>query len=123
MEFITFLIYLLLKRSLLLLLLLGGIGFAIARWKRHPRVSLMTTLALVVYLGETLVFAVLYHWLPRLFFNWNLSVKSVDLIEIVLRLADDLLYAAVLILLVAAAFTGRNRESFTINQLSKQNNP
>jgi Na+/H+ antiporter NhaC len=116
MEFITFLIYMLLKRSLLLLLLLAGIGFAIARWKRHPRVSLMTTLGLAFYLIETLLFATLYHWLPVFFFNMKMSVEAADIAEIVLRLADDLLYAAVLILLVAAAFTGREPQSFTINQ-------
>ena len=59
MEFVTFLLYLLLKRSLLLLLLVGGTGFAIARWKRHPRVSLMTVLALVLYLIETSLFSIL----------------------------------------------------------------
>lgn len=116
MEFVTFLFYLLLKRSLLLLLLVGGTGFAIARWKRHPRVSLMTVLALVLYLIETSLFSIFYHWLPRFLFSLRLDPDTIEMLDSVLLLADDFLFAAVLILLVAAAFTGRHRESFTINQ-------
>lgn len=115
MEFVTFLFYLLLKRSLLLILLVGGTGFAIARWKRHPRVSLMTALALGLYLIETSLFSILYHVLPRYLFDLRFSADTMEIIDSVMQLADDFLYAAVLILLVVAAFTGR-RESFTINQ-------
>ena len=116
MEFVTFLLYLLLKRSPLLLLLVGGTGFAIVRWKLHPRVSLMTILALVTCLVETVVFSILYYWFPRYLFNLRLSAAMIDTIESALLVVDDFLFAAVLILLVAAAFTGRNLPSFTINQ-------
>lgn len=116
MEFVTFLLYLLLKRSLLLILLVGGIGFAIARWKRHPRVSLMTVLALGLYLIETSLFSILYHWLPRYLFEVRFSADTIETIDSVMQLADDFLYATMLILLVAAAFSRRNSESFTINQ-------
>jgi hypothetical protein len=116
MEFATFLLYLLLKRSPLLLLLAGGTGFAIFRWKRHPRVSLMTVLALVICLVETVVFSILYYWFPRYLFSLRLSGQMIDTIESALLLTDDFLFAAVLILLVAAAFTGRNPRSFTVNQ-------
>jgi uncharacterized membrane protein len=116
MEFVTFLLYLLLKRSLLLILLVGGIGFAIARWKRHPRVSLMTVLTLGLYLIETSLFSILYHWLPSYLFSLRFSPETIETIDSVLQLTDDFLYAAVLILLVAAAFTRRIQDSFTINQ-------
>lgn len=106
---ITFLLYLFLKKSLLLLLVLGGIGFAIARWKRHPRVSLMTVLALGLYLLETFTFAILYHWLPNFFYSLKLTAQNISTLESVLQVIDDFVYAAVLILLVVAAFSGRGR--------------
>ena len=116
---ITFLLYLLLKKSLLLLLILGGMGFAIARWKRHPRVSLMTVLALGLYLIENLTFAILLHWLPDFFYQLHLTAPTIGRIDWALQLLDDFIYAAVLILLVAAAFKGRSRPSFTISQLEQ----
>ena len=110
---ITFLLYLLVKKSILLLLVLGGMGFAIARWKRHPRVSLMTVLALGLYLLETLTFAVLYHVLPNFFYSLKLTAQNISTLESVLQIIDDFAYAAVLILLVSAAFTERGRERAT----------
>jgi hypothetical protein len=110
---ITFLLYLLVKKSILLLLVLGGMGFAIARWKRHPRVSLMTVLALGLYLLETLTFAVLYYMLPNFFYSLKLTAQNISTLESVLQIIDDFAYAAVLILLVSAAFTERGRERAT----------
>ena len=110
---ITFLLYLLLKKSILLLLVLSGIGFAIVRWQRHPRVSLMTVLALGLYLLESLTFAVIYHWLPNLFYSLKLTSQNISTLDSVLQVIEDFAYAAVLILLVAAAFTGRSRERVT----------
>lgn len=109
----TFLLYLFLKKSLLLLLVLGGIGFAIARWKRHPRVSLMTVLAMGLYLLETFTFAILYYWLPNFFYSLKLTAQNISTLDSVLQVIDDFAYAVVLILLVAAAFTGRSRERAT----------
>jgi hypothetical protein len=116
MEFITFTMYLLLKRSPLLLLLVGGTGFAIFRWKRHPRVSLMTALALLTCLVETMFFSILYLWFPRYLISLGLSGQMIDTIESALLVTDDFVFAVVLILLVAAAFTGRDLQTFTINQ-------
>lgn len=113
MEVITFLGYLLLRRSVLLLVILGGIVFAIIRWKRHPRVSLITLLALVLYLVESSAFAFVFHYLPRFFNTLKLSDNNISVLDSVLSLVDDFGFAAVLILLVAAAFTGRVGENAT----------
>jgi hypothetical protein len=113
---LTFLLYLLFKQSLLLLVVLGGMGFAVARWKRHPRISLMTVLALGLYLITDLTFRILYHWLPDYLYQLHLTAQTISRIDSSLQVLDDFIYAAVLILLVAAAFTGRDRPSFTINQ-------
>ena len=113
MELITFLGYLLLRRAVLLLVILAGIGLAIVRWKRHPRVSLMTTMALGLYLVESFAFAFLFHYLPRFFDMLRLSSNNMSTLDSLLQLVDDFAFAAVLILLVAAAFTGRGREPAT----------
>ncbi len=110
---VTLLLNLLLKKSILLLLVLGGMGFAIVRWKRHPRVSLMTVLALGLYLLDTVTFAVLYYWLPNVFYSLKLTAQNISTLESVLQIIDDFAYAAVLILLVSAAFTGRGRDRAT----------
>jgi hypothetical protein len=110
---ITFLLYLLLKKSILLVLVLGGMGFAIVRWKQHPRVSLMTVLALGFYLLEILTFAVLYYLLPNFFYSLKLTAQNISTLESVLQVVEDFAYVAVLIMLVAAAFTGRGREQAT----------
>jgi hypothetical protein len=110
---ITFLLYLLLKKAILLLLVLGGMGFAIVRWKRHPRVSLLTVLALGFYLLQSLTFALLYRWLPTFFYSLKLTAQNISTLDSVLQLIEDFAFVAVLILLVAAAFTGRNRERAT----------
>jgi hypothetical protein len=112
----TFLAYLLIKKSVLIITILGGIGFAVYRWKRHPRISLMAVLALGLFLFDTLAFAILYDRLPSFFFRLDLTAQNINTFEYVFQLLDDFVFAAVLIMLVAAAFTGRSRESVTINQ-------
>ena len=101
---------------MLLLVILGGIIFAIVRRRRHPRVSLITLIALGLYLVEVFAFWFLFQYLPRFFDALHLSPSNVSTLDSALQLLDDFGFAAVLILLVAAAFTGRNPERFTINQ-------
>jgi len=107
MEVITFLLYLVLRRAVLLLVVLAGIVFAFARWKRHPRVSLMTVLGLGIYLIDAFAFALLFHYLPRFFDSLKLTSQNISILDSVLQVCDDFVYAAVLILLVAAAFSQR----------------
>ena len=107
MEFGTFLLYFLLKRSVLLLFLVGAIIFGIARWKRHPRVSAMAVSALFIYLVSSITFGILYHVLPEFLFRLHLTSGRIILIEDFMVVCDDLIYAGALILLVAAAFSRR----------------
>jgi hypothetical protein len=115
MELITFLGHLLLRRAVLLLVILGGLGFAIVCWKRHPRVSLLTTIALGLYLVESFAFAFLFHYLPRFFDTLHLSSTNISVFDSVLQLVNDFAFSAVLILLVAAAFSQRKTISTTSN--------
>lgn len=97
----------------LFLLLLGGIGFALARWKRHPRVSLLTTLGLLFYLLESIIFTFIMFLLPTALPS-AVSIVASDLIYTVLFVIDALAYAAVIIVLVSAVFTQRKAEVATI---------
>lgn len=98
------------RRSPLFLLSLGGIIFAIVRKKRHPRVSLMTVLALIIFTLEGILFSFFMYWLPQLTMKMGLSVAALDWFYGVLFFCEDFVFAAVIILLVAAAFTGRRAQ-------------
>jgi hypothetical protein len=107
MEFGTFLLYFLLKRSVMLLFLVGAIIFGIARWKRHSRISAMAVFALALYLINSLTFGILFHLVPEVLISLHVTTDSIIILEDVLMLGDDFIYSAVLILLVAAAFSRR----------------
>ncbi len=47
-----------------LLTMLACILFAIFRWKRYPRVSLMVIISLMLLILHSLTFAVIYIWVP-----------------------------------------------------------
>ena len=105
----SYLFYLLAGRTPLFLLLLGGIGFALMRWSRHPRVSFLTILGLLFYLLESIFFMFILFLLPTLL-PAGLRIVASDSIYMVLFLFDDFAYAAVIIVLVSAVFTQRKLE-------------
>ncbi len=105
-----YLLFFFARRSPMLLLSLGGIIFAIVRWKRHPRVSLMTVLALAIYMFERTLFAVFLYWLPNVIYKIIPSPAAVDNAYFVLFFFEDFVFALVIILLVGAAFTGRGAQ-------------
>ena len=47
-----------------LLTMLACILLAVIRWKRHPRVSMTVIISLVLLILHSLVFAVVYTWVP-----------------------------------------------------------
>ena len=91
----------------MILVALAGIVFAIVRGKRHPTASLMTGLALVIYFLRIVGFTLLNYWLPNLGHALQMSPAQVDWAYTVMFVFEDFAYAAILIILVAAAFTGR----------------
>ena len=98
--------YLLLSRLPIILLALVGIVFAIARWKRHSRVSLLTVFGLGLFLFQSLTFMFLYSFLPRLH-NRGLTYASINHLYTFAQVCQDFLFAGVIVLLVAAAFSQR----------------
>lgn len=114
MEAISFWLTLILRRAPLLLVIIAGMVFAIVRWRRHPRVSAMTVIALAIYLVEYVAFTAFNRWLPSLFELAKVPSRSLGRVYVMVFFLEDFIFAGVLILLVAAAFTGRSRERTTI---------
>ena len=104
-DFQSFLFFLL-RKTPLILVLLAGLLFAIVRWKRHPRVSLLATIGLGFYLVEIFVVAAAYYFLPALLERAGFSQSSNPFT--VIQVVDDIIYSAVLILLIAAALSQRS---------------
>ena len=102
----SYLFYIFAGRIPLFLLLLGGIGFALMRWNRHPRVSFLTILGLLFYLLESIFFTFIVFLVPTLL-PAGASFVASDWIYTVLYVLDDFAYAAVIIVLISAVFTQR----------------
>lgn len=105
--FVYYYLMMLARRLPMLLLVFGGWIFAGIRWKRHPRVSLMTVVALAVYLFDAMIFSALLYWLPRLTENLGWTSGTVSWFYSAVFFCEDIVYAAVILLLVAAALTSR----------------
>lgn len=93
----------------MLLVVGGGILFAIIRWKRHPKVSMVTVLALAIYFFTALFFIVALHNVSGLQETLHLSFQQISYLQTTLFVIDDIAYAVVLGLLVTAAFIKRNQ--------------
>ena len=92
-----------------LLTLLICLVIAIARWKRHPRVSLVAGVALIVIMFDELFFSAAYIWIPRLFFTLGSSDQDHQNFYYFLGLSSSLLFAVALGTLLIAIFIDRNQ--------------
>ena len=95
------------RRLPMFLLALGGIIFAFMRWKLHPRASLMTVVALGIYLVDMVVFTLILYWLPSLVEPMRMSASASRFFYSVVYFIEDIVMAVTIILLVAAAFANR----------------
>ena len=90
-----------------MLVVLAGIVFAIARWKRHPRVSALTVAGLVIFQFQSIAFSSMYYFLPRLATRgWTWA--AIDNLSIVVDVCHDIFFAGAIALLAAAVFIGRS---------------
>jgi hypothetical protein len=103
------LILLLLRKSPLFLVLIGGLIFAVIRWKRHRRTSLLASIGISVYLLSILVVSSTYYVVPGLLERMHISMATQ--VFTVIQIIDDLVYSGVLILLIGAAFSERPSKS------------
>src|SRR6266850_2756896 len=103
----SFFQYVFSRRWPVMLVVLAGIVFAIARWKRHPKVSALTVAGLVVFQFQSLAFSSMYYFLPRLATRgWTWA--AIDNLSIVLDVCHDIFFSGAIALLAAAVFIGRN---------------
>ena len=96
------------RRLPMLLFAVGAIVFALIRWKRNPRASLMTAIAFGIYLVDWVVYTAFLYWFPEVTASWRLTPSSRQLVEGIIFFCEDFVTAAIFILLTAAAFIGRN---------------
>jgi hypothetical protein len=94
-----------------LLALIGCIVFALMRWKRHPKVSLLLAAGLGLLVVHAFVFILVYDLVPRLIIKPEnyLNMDSMRrIVYLVLGLIANSAIAIAFALLLAAVFTQRN---------------
>ena len=104
MNDLSSLLWLLLRKLPLVLVLLAGLGFAVIRWKQHPRASLFASIGIVLYIIEIFVMATVYQLLPGQLSQMHFSMST---LFSVIRIVEDFFFSGILILLVTAAFSER----------------
>ena len=94
----------------MLLLAFAGIIIAAMRWRRHARVSLLTIIAMIIYIVDAFLLSVLIYYVPPMFYA---SPRAVPWVYFFIYFFDDFVTAVTIILLVTAAFIGRRSSSST----------
>lgn len=88
-----------------LLTLLVCIVIALVRWKRHPGVSLISSLGFVFLILHALVFSAAYIWIPRLLYGSEGEASRTFFSR--LALVTNGLFAVSLAILLVAVFVDR----------------
>ena len=97
----------LLIQSPILLVWLAGFILALVYWRRHPRASLFTVIALVIFLVETLVDTYLNLWLPLMLSERGMGAVQLGQIYMIKGILTAIIGAVAWGLIVAAIFSGR----------------
>ena len=105
--FAYWMLMILVRRLPFMLVAAAGIVVAIIRWKIHPKVSLMTVIALIIYFIEIFTFNTFLYYLPNMLDPLRLSSSGTSWIYSIAYFCEDIVAAVIIILLVAAAFSGR----------------
>lgn len=105
--------YLFGRRWPVLLLMLAGIVVAILRRKHHPRASLLTVSALVLFIVQSLAFGSVFFLLPRLH-DSGFSYASINNLFLLIEVCRDIVYAGVIGLLVCAVLSQRDSQAVVL---------
>jgi|SRR5882724_215142 len=98
-----------------LLAMAGGIVFALTRWKRKPKVSMLVVLGLGLMLVHVFVFLIVYQLVPPIFLR-GISATTTEFetaeriqrnLFLTLGLISNTLLVVPFALLLAAVFMGR----------------
>jgi hypothetical protein len=103
--------WVLLRRIPLFLMALIAVALALIRINRHMRASLLVILALVIYFMEGMLFYLLNSAIFSAIAKMHISGSTAEWAYFFLYFCEDFVFAAVIILLVTAAFTGRKQFS------------
>jgi hypothetical protein len=89
---------------------LVGLVLALVRWKRHPKVSLLTCIAFVMFFAEIPFFFYLYFYI-----DWMMLVPSTSLefVSTVINIIESLISATAWGLLLVAVFGWRSEQGKT----------
>ena len=109
--FIYWFLMMLLRRLPMLLMAGAGLIVAIVRWRVHPRVSLITAIALVIYFLEIVIYNSFLYYFPNMIEPMRLSSSVMRWMYSLVYFCDDIIASVIIILLVAAAYTGRRQTS------------
>jgi len=90
----------------MLLFLLAGIVIAIVRRKRHPKVSWLTVAGLVLFIVQSMTFGTIFYFLPQLY-DRGFSDAAVNNFYILVEICHDIVFSAVVVLLVSAVLSQR----------------
>ncbi len=91
-----------------LIVWLVGIVFALVRWPRHPRVSLMAMVAILLALVASVGGQWLNVWVPLLLQAWRMNVVTIQGVQAVLAGLMGLVLAASWAVLLLAMFGWRD---------------
>ena len=98
--------FLFVRRAPLFLIAAVGIILSLIRIRRHPRASLLTTLALVLLAFSPMFFTLFIRWFTR-----NQLAAESNRVYDVARVIQDFILAGQIVLLVAAAYSDRRPPS------------
>jgi hypothetical protein len=94
-----------------LLTMVGCIIFALTRWKRYPKVSLIVVAGLGLLILHALAFLIIYDVVPPLFFKTTDSLQDTEPIRrtvyLILGLISNSIAAVAFALLLAGIFMQR----------------
>jgi hypothetical protein len=93
-----------------LLTILACMIFAIVRWKKYPRVSLVVLSAMGLLILHSIIFAVVYAWVPDIFINANLTSDRTTVLRnvyVVLGFITNTSLGVILAILLTAIFIQR----------------
>ncbi len=96
----------------LFLICAAGIMASIARWSRHPSISLLTLLGCVLILLTRIVLSLVTPWLPRYLMENGWGIQQVGLLSSAIVFLANITNAVAVGLLLRAAFAGREKKSF-----------
>lgn len=110
--------WVLVRRIPIFLVVFIGIVVAIVRIKHHVRASLLAILALIIYFMEGTIFYLFNSSVISVMSKMRLSPSASEWVYFFIYIGEDAVFAMVIILLVAAAFKGRNQSSRVITETS-----